>query len=76
MLRIPCPHCGPRIESEFINAGETRARADAEIEAVYFRDNAKGEVREYWYHLHGCRLWFEIRRDSANNQVIIGPDST
>ena len=28
MIRIPCPHCGPRDENEFVCAGEELARPD------------------------------------------------
>ncbi len=31
---------------------------------VYFRENAAGVHREWWYHRHGCGLWFVAERDT------------
>ena len=53
MLLIPCPHCGPRDETEFKYGGQAGvaypadpdALTDAEwVEYLFLRDNPKGVV--------------------------------
>ncbi len=76
MIRIPCPHCGPRNSSEFRYAGEGRPRPDVRNTTppewrgyLYERQNAAGWVRENWYHTAGCRRFFAIERDTVSNEV-------
>ncbi len=78
MLRIPCPHCGPRDETEFVYGGDAtvaqpldpQSMSDAEwTDFLYLRDNPKGPHREHWYHAHGCRRWIAIVRDTASNRI-------
>ena len=78
MLLINCPWCGPRAEDEFIWGGEAeRSRPiqpdelnDAEwADYLYNRTNAKGWVRERWYHTRGCGLWFKLDRDNVTHDV-------
>ena len=33
--------------------------------AVFVRDNPMGEHREYWQHVHGCRQWLFVVRDTV-----------
>lgn len=84
MLRIPCPHCGWRDLTEFRNGGEAgverpmnpAAASDAEwADYLYYRDNHKGPVIERWVHIHGCRQWFELRRDTLTHAVEPSPES-
>jgi sarcosine oxidase subunit delta len=76
MLLVPCPHCGARDESEFVCHGEHRPRPDAAlatdewVDAVFMRKNARGLVEELWFHKHGCRQWFRLRRDTARNRFV------
>ena len=82
MLRIPCPHCGPRDETEFVYGGDATVAqptdprgpermSDAEWTAfLYLRDNPKGAHRERWYHAHGCRRWIVVGRDTASNRIL------
>jgi sarcosine oxidase subunit delta len=77
MLLIPCPHCGPRAEREFVCAGEShRARpgldADDAAWAAYLhlRDNPRGLVGERWLHRYGCGQWFHLLRDTVSHRVI------
>ncbi|HET8557742.1 MAG TPA: sarcosine oxidase subunit delta, partial [Gaiellaceae bacterium] len=37
---------------------------------VYFRDNAAGSQREWWYHRTGCKTWFVAERDTRTNDVV------
>ena len=76
MLLIPCPHCGPRDETEFKYGGQAGiaypqdpdALTDAEwVDYLFLRDNPKGPFRERWVHTAGCRRWFDITRDTLTN---------
>lgn len=77
MLLIPCPHCGPRNETEFDYGGQAGVAypvdpdslSDAEwVEYLFLRDNPRGRWRERWVHSAGCRRWFDIERDTFTNE--------
>ena len=79
MLVIPCPHCGPRDEIEFVCGGEAHiARplaenkiTDAEFaDYLFIRDNPKGVFLERWRHSAGCRQWFNVARDTVTHEII------
>ena len=79
MLIIPCPHCGPRNESEFGYGGEAhieRPKKPEELsdkdwgEYVFLRENPKGVVLERWVHTAGCRRWFNVARDTVSYEVL------
>jgi sarcosine oxidase subunit delta len=36
---------------------------------VFLFKNPKGAHREYWQHVHGCRQWLVLERDTATNTV-------
>jgi len=73
---LPCPNCGPRDVTEFACAGEvtTRPRQAPTLRDLasylYFRRNAAGVQREWWYHRLGCRAWFLAERDTRSNEVL------
>jgi len=77
MLRIPCPNCGVRDHTEFRYAGDaTKPRpphgggdVDAWYAYVFLFDNPKGAHREFWQHVHGCRQWLVLERDTATHAV-------
>jgi len=76
MLLIECPWCGPRGEHEFTCGGESHiARpplscSDVEwANYLFFRINPKGEHFERWRHTHGCRLWFNVARDTRTHAI-------
>ncbi|MBK8084557.1 MAG: sarcosine oxidase subunit delta [Devosia sp.] len=77
MLRIDCPWCGPRDEPEFVCGGESHVtrppfdRSDdrAWADYLYFRKNPKGVHHERWLHLHGCRQWFNVARDTRTHAI-------
>ena len=78
MLRISCPWCGPRDEIEFACGGEAHiampANADALDDAawadyLFMRANPKGQYRERWVHVHGCRRWFNVVRDTLTSEI-------
>lgn len=82
MLLIPCPWCGDREEVEFHCAGEPVTRPDPEqaddaawAEYLYMRDNPKGVTRELWHHLHGCRRWLVVERDTVTHAILAVRDA-
>jgi heterotetrameric sarcosine oxidase delta subunit len=76
MLRIPCPWCGERDETEFRyrgDAGHTRPAAqggsDEFVEFVYQRDNPRGWHLEWWLHVGGCRRLLKVVRHTVSHQI-------
>ena len=74
MLRIECPYCGHRDESEFSYGGEANIVRPKDPDALsderwadylFMRKNPKGLHREQWVHAQGCRRWFNARRDTV-----------
>ncbi len=76
-MLIPCPVCGPRDHEEFAYGGDaTVARptiaeqsATAWATFVYDRTNPKGAHQEHWHHVHGCRQWMVVSRDTETHAV-------
>ena len=76
-MQINCPFCGPRDSAEFGYGGdalrERPALADPDPERwlayVYERDNPKGPHKEFWQHLHGCRQWLIVERNTLTHEV-------
>lgn len=76
MLRIPCPWCGERDETEFRYRGDAsrvRPPADAAVEAfvayVYARDNPLGWHLEWWLHVGGCRRLLKVQRHTLSHEI-------
>jgi sarcosine oxidase subunit delta len=76
MLRIVCPHCGPRAELEFRWGGDAHVTRpdpccdDATWAAYLFnRRNRKGVSLERWVHAFGCQQWFNLARDSLTHEI-------
>lgn len=74
MLQIPCPWCGPREEIEFRHGGEgvsiPAQSTDAEwARVLYSRRNPAGAQEERWVHVHGCRQWFHVVRDTLTHEI-------
>jgi len=76
MLRIPCPWCGLRDETEFRYRGDaTRVRpaAAAPLEDfcayVYQRDNPRGWHIEWWLHVAGCRRLLKVVRHTLSHEI-------
>ena len=76
-MRINCPHCGNRDSGEFHYFGdasrERPALTDTDVERwyayVFERDNPKGPHQEFWMHLHGCRQWLVVERDTFTHEI-------
>ncbi len=77
MIRIPCPHCGPRNSNEFTYVGEggprpTVSPGDEPTEwrrYLYEKRNPAGWTTEQWFHASGCRKYFRAVRHTVTNEV-------
>jgi heterotetrameric sarcosine oxidase delta subunit len=76
MLRIRCPWCGERDETEFRYRGDawrTRPPADAALAAfgayLYERDNPRGWHLEWWLHVGGCRKLLKVVRHTLTHEI-------
>ena len=76
MLRIPCPWCGLRDETEFRYRGDASRRrpaADADASAfhayVYERGNPLGWHLEWWLHTGGCRRLLKVVRHTLSHEI-------
>jgi len=76
MLRISCPWCGLRDESEFRYRGDatrTRPVADSGLEAysayVYERGNPREWHTEWWLHVAGCRRLLKVVRHTLTHEI-------
>ena len=77
MLRIDCPVCGPRSETEFTYGEDaTVTRPDHNepdmqpwIDYVFVRDNPRGWHKEYWHHVQGCRQWLVLERNTLTHET-------
>ncbi len=84
-MLIPCPVCGLRDHGEFTYGGDATVmrpeNSDGDpqrwAQYVYDRGNPRGEHREYWHHVHGCRQWMAVQRDTLTHDVagaeLVGP---
>jgi len=76
MFIIHCPNCGDCDGREFSYGGDAR-RAQPDLSAdsvawldyVYQRDNPRGEHEEFWQHVHGCRQWLRVQRDTLSHTI-------
>lgn len=77
MLRIPCPVCGLRDETEFSYGGDASVKRPAMAETdpkawtdyVFYRDNPRGRHVEFWHHVQGCRQWLVVERDTVSHVI-------
>ena len=77
MLILTCPLCGERPYTEYRYGGDAdkprpvhgAAEQKAWHDYLFVFDNPKGAHREYWQHVHGCRQWLLVVRDTASNAV-------
>ena len=76
MLRIECPVCGLRDESEFVYGGDATVSHPPEsdsdpaswTDSVFIRENPRGMHCEWWQHIHGCRQWLTANRDTQTHE--------
>ena len=77
MIRIACPYCGLRDHQEFAYVGDAsrvrptdEAGSDAWFDYVYLRDNPRGPHQEYWQHIHGCRAFVKVVRNTLTHEIL------
>ncbi|MYE01126.1 MAG: sarcosine oxidase subunit delta [Alphaproteobacteria bacterium] len=79
MMRIECPWCGGRDETEFHYGGEAHIARPLDPDALsdeawadylFMRANPKGVHAERWMHAQGCRRWFNILRNTVSHEVV------
>jgi sarcosine oxidase subunit delta len=78
MLILDCPFCGPRYHAEFTYGGDAGRRRPAHDDPdparwhdhVFLRDNPRGPHREHWQHVHGCRAWLVVERDTLTHEIL------
>jgi sarcosine oxidase subunit delta len=76
MLRIRCPWCGERDETEFRYRGDatqSRPGSDAGLDAfsryTYERDNPRGWHVEWWLHVGSCRRLLKVVRHTVTHEI-------
>ena len=77
MLRLHCPFCGDRPETEFQCAGDATTRPSdpaaldeaAWADVLYQRNNLAGWTAELWWHSFGCRQWLLVERNTVTHQL-------
>ena len=79
MMRIECPWCGGRDETEFHYGGEAHIARPEDPDALsdeawadylFMRANPRGVHAERWMHAQGCRRWFNVLRHTASHEVV------
>ena len=78
MFVINCPWCGARDQTEFSCHGEAHIvrpkKPETQSEAdwgayVFYRKNPKGDHFERWVHSHGCKKWFNAKRNTLSDII-------
>ena len=72
VLRLDCPHCGPRPADEWVY-GEVPDPPDyltegdeRDVDRGFMMSNTEGVKVERWFHAGGCRRWQTITRDTTH----------
>ncbi len=78
MFIIKCPWCGERDQTEFTCHGEAhitrpeKPKDESEKswgEYLFYRKNPKGDHLERWVHNHGCKKWFNVKRNTISDII-------
>ena len=76
-MLVACRWGGERYESEFSFGGEAHLERPQEscsdkewTEYIFMRINFKGEQKERWMHINGCRQWFNAVRNTTTNTFL------
>lgn len=80
MLHIYCPNCREfREEDEFDYRGEAHIQRPLNPESLsdrewgdylFFRKNPRGIHHEMWYHIAGCRRYFNVTRNTVSYEIL------
>lgn len=84
-MQFPCPHCGPRAQTEFVyertvdSVVPLDAAPEDAMKTLFTRTNPRGADEEIWRHTYGCRAWLVIARNRVTNEITnvrsIGPEA-
>lgn len=84
-MLIPCPHCGPRAQSEFVyertvdSIVTLDAPPDVAMQILFSRTNPRGVDAEVWRHTYGCRAWMVVTRHRVTHVIeavrAVGPEA-
>ena len=78
MLKINCPFCGPRNESEFTYGGPAKTKRPKNpaamddpdwVDYLTIPENPMGLVKEKWWHALGCGVWVTITRNTVTHDI-------
>ena len=85
MMRIDCPNCGARAQSEFTYERTVDSivtpdmSPDDAMRMLYTRANPRGVDDELWRHTFGCRAWLVLRRHRVTHVIedirAVGPEA-
>jgi heterotetrameric sarcosine oxidase delta subunit len=85
MMHIPCPHCGPRAQAEFVyertvdSVVSLDAAPEEAMKTLFMRTNPRGVDEEIWRHTYGCRAWMVLTRHRVTNEIsairAVGPEA-
>ena len=85
MMQIPCPHCGPRAQAEFVyertvdSVVVLDAAPEDAMETLFARNNPRSADDEIWRHTYGCRAWMVVTRHRVTNEIsavrTVGPEA-
>lgn len=85
MMQIPCPHCGPRAQAEFVYERALESVIvpgtddAAAMDRLFTRTNLKGVEDELWRHTFGCRAWLVLTRGRVTHEIsavsAVGPEA-
>lgn len=79
MFLITCPWCGERDQSEFSCGGQAHIvrpidndemSDEAWADYLFMRKNTKGLYYERWVHACGCGQWFNMVRNTVNDEIL------
>lgn len=80
MLLIHCPYCKEcREEEEFSYGGESHIQRPSDPDSLsdeawgdylFFRKNPCGIHHETWYHVAGCRRYFNVSRNTLSQEIL------
>ncbi|MCP4935724.1 MAG: sarcosine oxidase subunit delta [bacterium] len=79
MFQIECPYCGKRELTEYSYGGEANLIRPTPVEAeesqawagyLFSRTNKRGLHLERWFHVFGCRKWFNVARNTITNEFV------
>ncbi|MEE9336281.1 MAG: sarcosine oxidase subunit delta [Granulosicoccaceae bacterium] len=79
MFQIKCPYCGNREMTEYTYGGEANLSRPTRLESedslaltsyLFSRTNKRGIHLERWFHVFGCRKWFNVARNTITNEIV------